>query len=42
MAARDREVILFNNAGVSSGSGEVSTTFQQMGANAITFSQHLV
>src|ERR1700751_5151983 len=33
--ARDREVILFNNAGVSSSSGEVPTTFEQMGANAI-------
>jgi pimeloyl-ACP methyl ester carboxylesterase len=31
--ARDREVILFNNAGVSSSSGEVPTTFEQMGAN---------
>jgi pimeloyl-ACP methyl ester carboxylesterase len=36
--ARDREVILFNNAGVSSSSGEVPTTFEQMGANAIAFS----
>src|ERR1700694_2951540 len=35
--ARDREVILFNNAGVSSSSGEVPTTFGQMGANAIAF-----
>src|SRR6202162_3856585 len=35
--ARDREVILFNNAGVSSSSGEVPTTFEQMGANAIAF-----
>ena len=35
--ARDREVILFNNAGVSSSSGEVPATFQDMGANAITF-----
>ena len=35
--ARDREVILFNNAGVSSSSGEVPTTFKQMGANAIAF-----
>ena len=31
--ARDREVILFNNAGVSSSSGEVPTTVQVMGAN---------
>jgi Predicted hydrolases or acyltransferases (alpha/beta hydrolase superfamily) len=35
--ARDREVILFNNAGVSSSSGEVPTTFEQMGGNAIAF-----
>src|ERR1700730_15554975 len=39
--ARDREVILFNNAGVSSSSGEVPTTFEQMGANAIAFIQAL-
>src|SRR5882757_2471382 len=32
--ARDREVILFNNAGVSSSSGEIPTTFEQMGADA--------
>src|SRR3981189_2963987 len=31
---RDREVILFNNAGVSSSSGEVPTTFEQMAAAA--------
>src|SRR5258705_464920 len=30
--ARDREVILFNNAGVSSSSGEIPATFEQMGA----------
>src|SRR6202166_2593146 len=35
--ARDREVILFDNAGVSSSSGEVPTTFERMGANAIAF-----
>lgn len=35
--AQDREVILFNNAGVSSSSGETPTTFQEMGANAIAF-----
>ncbi|TWB12795.1 pimeloyl-ACP methyl ester carboxylesterase [Nitrospirillum amazonense] len=35
--AQDREVILFNNAGVSSSSGEVPTTFEEMGANAIAF-----
>ncbi len=39
--ARNREVILFNNAGVSSSSGEVPTTFEQMGANAIAFSRAL-
>ncbi len=35
--ARDREVILFNNAGVASSSGETPTSFQEMGANAIAF-----
>src|SRR6202790_3631900 len=35
--ARAREGILFNNAGVSSSSGEVPTTFERMGANAIAF-----
>src|SRR5260370_31077816 len=35
--AREREVILFNNAGVSSSSGEVPTSFEQMAANAISF-----
>jgi pimeloyl-ACP methyl ester carboxylesterase len=35
--ARDREVILFNNAGVSSSSGEVPTTCEEMGANAVEF-----
>ncbi len=39
--ARDREVILFNNAGVSSSSGEVPTTFEQMGANAVAFKRAL-
>ena len=39
--ARDREVILFDNAGVSSSSGEVPTTFELMGANAIAFSRAL-
>ena len=32
-----REVILFNNAGISSSSGEVPTTFEEMGANSIAF-----
>src|SRR5436309_14659573 len=35
--ARDREVILLNNAGVSSSSGEAPTTFEEMGANAVAF-----
>src|ERR1700748_2726955 len=35
--ARDREVILFNNAGVSSSSGVVPTSFEQMAANAVSF-----
>ena len=35
--AKDREVILFNNAGISSSSGEVPTTIEGMGANAIAF-----
>ena len=35
--AKDREVILFNNAGVSSSSGQVPTSFPEMGANAIGF-----
>src|SRR5271170_2381420 len=35
--AGNREVILFNNAGVSSSSGKVPTSFQQMAANAIAF-----
>ena len=39
--AKDREVILFNNAGISSSSGEVPTAFEQVGANAIAFIQAL-
>jgi pimeloyl-ACP methyl ester carboxylesterase len=39
--ARDHEVILFNNAGVSSSSGKVPTTFEQMGTNAVAFSRAL-
>ena len=35
--ARNREVILFNNAGVSSSSGKVPTSFQETGANAVAF-----
>jgi pimeloyl-ACP methyl ester carboxylesterase len=35
--AKDREVILFNNAGVSSSSGEVPPSIEAMAANADTF-----
>jgi len=35
--AREREVILFDNAGISSSSGEVPSTFEEMGANVIAF-----
>ena len=35
--AAEREVILFNNAGVSSSSGEVPSTFEEMGADAVAF-----
>ncbi|MBO9711649.1 alpha/beta hydrolase [Sphingomonas sp.] len=35
--AATREVILFDNAGVSSSSGETPASFQAMGANAIAF-----
>jgi pimeloyl-ACP methyl ester carboxylesterase len=35
--AREREVILFNNAGVSSSSGEVPTRIEKMGTNAVAF-----
>ena len=35
--AQTREVILFNNAGVASSSGETPTSFPEMGANAIAF-----
>ncbi|HVJ40176.1 MAG TPA: alpha/beta hydrolase [Dongiaceae bacterium] len=35
--ARTREVILFNNAGVSSSSGEVPTSIQEMAADAVSF-----
>ena len=34
---RGREVILFNNAGISNSTGEVPTTFAQMAADAIAF-----
>src|SRR4029077_19180501 len=39
--ARDRDVILFNNAGVSSSSGEAPTTFEETGANAVAFTRAL-
>jgi pimeloyl-ACP methyl ester carboxylesterase len=39
--ARDREVLLFDNAGVSSSSGEVPTTIEQMGTNAVAFTRAL-
>src|ERR1700686_4575276 len=35
--ARDREGILFDNAGVSRSSGELPTRFETMGANAVAF-----
>jgi pimeloyl-ACP methyl ester carboxylesterase len=39
--AKEREVILFNNAGVSSSSGEVPTSIEGMAANAIAFIEAL-
>src|SRR6202165_5189046 len=39
--ARDRGVILFDNAGIASSSGGVPTTFEQMGANAVAFTRAL-
>ena len=35
--AKEREVILFDNAGVSSSSGDVPGSVREMGANAIAF-----
>ena len=35
--AQSREVILFNNVGVASSSGDTPTSFPEMGANAIAF-----
>jgi pimeloyl-ACP methyl ester carboxylesterase len=35
--AKHREVILFNNAGVSSSSGDVPTRIEKMGASAVAF-----
>jgi pimeloyl-ACP methyl ester carboxylesterase len=39
--ALDREVILFNNTGISSSSGEVPTTIEGMGARAVDFVEGL-
>jgi pimeloyl-ACP methyl ester carboxylesterase len=39
--ARNRPVILFDNAGVSSSSGEVPVTLEEMGANAVAFTKAL-
>jgi pimeloyl-ACP methyl ester carboxylesterase len=39
--AKEREVILFNNAGVSSSSGEVPTSIEGMAAHAIAFIEAL-
>src|SRR5258708_6798947 len=35
--AKEREVILFNNSGISSSSGDVPASVEKMGANAIVF-----
>jgi pimeloyl-ACP methyl ester carboxylesterase len=35
--AKDRDVILFDNAGISSSSGEVPTSIEEMAANAAAF-----
>lgn len=39
--AREREVILFDNAGVGGSSGEVATTFAKMASNTIAFVEEL-
>lgn len=39
--ANNREVILFDNAGISSSSGDVPGTIQEMGLNAIAFTRAL-
>src|SRR5260370_12345498 len=39
--AKGREVILFNNAGVSSSSGEEPARIEKMGANAVAFTTTL-
>jgi pimeloyl-ACP methyl ester carboxylesterase len=40
--AGDREVVLFDNAGISSSSGEVPTSVEGMAANAVAFIKALV
>jgi pimeloyl-ACP methyl ester carboxylesterase len=39
--AKEREVILFDNAGIGSSTGEVPTTFADMARNAIAFTEAL-
>jgi pimeloyl-ACP methyl ester carboxylesterase len=39
--AQQREVILFNNAGISSSSGEVPNSIEEMAANAVAFIRSL-
>jgi pimeloyl-ACP methyl ester carboxylesterase len=39
--AQDREVILFNNAGISSSSGEVPTSIEEMAKHAAAFTDDL-
>jgi hypothetical protein len=39
--AQDGEVILFNNAGVSSSSGEVPTSIEEMAQHGATFADAL-
>jgi pimeloyl-ACP methyl ester carboxylesterase len=39
--AQDREVILFNNAGISSSSGEVPTSIEEMAQHAAAFTDAL-
>src|SRR5260221_3956282 len=39
--ATERELILFNNGGISSSSGEVPTSVEQIAAHAVSFIQAL-
>jgi pimeloyl-ACP methyl ester carboxylesterase len=39
--AKDREVILFDNAGISASSGEVPTSIEEMASNAVAFIEAL-